>query len=312
MSVVVTVLNEEGTIERLLGSLLRQSHKADEIIIVDAGSTDGTIEKVQNIKFKNQKIKIIVREGVSRAEGRNIGIKAARNEIIALTDAGCVARKDWLEKLISGFRSGGVGVVAGFYDMVGSSTFQKAESCFLGVLPQDFSSLFLPSTRSMALRKSIWEKLGGFSKNLKDTAEDTMFNFKAIQAGVEFTRVKSARVEWRMPETFIEFIKKIYGYAKGDAQTKVIWNNKKRLSSHNIKVIFVFLRYILGLCLLAASFRYTTSLLFLLFLLIIFYLGFSFYKVFRKTGSWGSGLWGIVLQLVSDFAVMSGFARGII
>ena len=48
-SIVTTVLNEEGTIEKFIQALLNQSVKPDEIVICDGGSTDSTVEKVKKL-----------------------------------------------------------------------------------------------------------------------------------------------------------------------------------------------------------------------------------------------------------------------
>lgn len=111
VSVVVTVLNEAGTIKPLLDSLLEQSLSPREIIVVDAGSTDGTVNIIKHysITFRDRD------RGTNRSKARNTGIKAAKNEIIAITDAGCVADKHWLERLVKPFKDKQVISVAGYY-----------------------------------------------------------------------------------------------------------------------------------------------------------------------------------------------------
>jgi glycosyltransferase involved in cell wall biosynthesis len=54
VSLVTTVLNEEKTIEKFLDSVISQTRKPEEVVIVDGGSTDETLEKVQ--KFKSSKV----------------------------------------------------------------------------------------------------------------------------------------------------------------------------------------------------------------------------------------------------------------
>jgi GT2 family glycosyltransferase len=186
--------------------------------------------------------------------------------------------------------------------MTGKNSLAKAASVFLGVLPQKFGPDFLASTRSIAFKKAAWEKVGGFPENLPDTAEDTVFNYKILKKGLRISRVKEAVVEWGMPENLLEFFKKVYQYAKGDAKTKIFNYSSQGLASHNIKAVFVIVRYCLGLSLLILSTRVPVILLLLLLLVILYLI-----RAYQKTG-----LWGIVLQIVSDFAVMSGFVSGLI
>ena len=109
-SVCITTFDEkEETIKSLLHALNDQTLKPDEIIIIDAKDYDNC----------------------SRSKGRNIAIKKAKNEIIAITDAGCIPHRDWLEKLVKNLDPSSqsydeAGVVAGSYEMITNNNFQKA------------------------------------------------------------------------------------------------------------------------------------------------------------------------------------------
>lgn len=161
ISICLTIYNEELSIGTLLKSLLGQTKKANEIVIIDGGSKDKTVEIIRHFQKKDKTIKLLVQK-CSRAEGRNIGVEIAQNEIIAITDGDCVAQKDWLVKITEPFVNKEVDISAGFYKMVAKNPMQKALSVFLGVTPSKFSIRFLPSTRSMAFCKEAWERIGGF------------------------------------------------------------------------------------------------------------------------------------------------------
>jgi len=310
ISICITTFSEEKSIGKLLDSLLNQTLKASEIVIVDGGSKDKTVEIIRHYQKKDKKIKLLV-ENCSRAKGRNIGIDISKNEIVALTDAGCTAHESWLERLVEPFKHSEVDISAGFYEMVGKSPMQKAESIFLGVSPDNFDVSFWPSARSMAFRKKVWEEIGGFPDEERNSAEDTYFNYSALKLGMKYARVKNAIVEWGMPDTISDFQSKIYNYAKWDIKTKV-WNFPgKGIMSHNIKALSIFLRYIFLLSLLVFSF--TAPYLFAYFLIFLFaYFIWSFRKVFLQFREVKIALWGPVLQVTSDFGVMSGFLAGIL
>lgn len=300
ISVCTTVLNEEGSIGKLLDSLLNQTKKADEIVIVDGGSTDRTIEIINHYQKRFRNIKLL-KEKCTRGKGRNLSVEMSKNEIIAMTDAGCVADPDWLERITKLFENDSVDVVAGYYKITGFHPASQAMGVFMGVPPSKFDNDFLPSTRSIAFRKSIWEKVGGFPENL-ETAEDTVFNYKLIKSKARISRVKEAVVEWGMPTTITNFHLAIFNYAKGDARSKIWLFPEKGITSHNIKAVFIILRYVLGSIFLILSFKYRVFALYLCILISLY-----LFRSYRK-----AGLWGIVLQFVSDFAVMVGFISGII
>lgn len=310
ISLCVTTFNEEKSIRLLLLSLTKQSKKPDEIVTVDSKSTDSTTKIIKSFQNRLPYLKVIVKK-CSRAEGRNIAVKAAEHSIIAMTDAGCVLDKNWIERITKPFKDGKVDIVAGFYKMDGSSPFQKALSCFLGVKSEDFNDNFLPSTRSIAFRRGVWKRVGGFPENLNDTAEDTVFNYKAIKNKLKIVRVKNALVYWMIPEDFVIAIRKFYSYAKGDAKSKIFWHPTKRFRSHNIKVFFVYVRYAIGLTLFLLGFS-SHLLWFPLIFFFFLYIFWSFYKVYRQIYDLRAGIWGVAIQFCCDLAVMAGFIGGIL
>lgn len=313
VSVCITVLNEEGSVEELIDSLLAQSKKPDEIVIVDAGSSDRTVEIIRHFQKKDKRMKLLVEPG-STAHGRNTAIELAKYPVIASTDAGCVAKQNWLEKLTEPFKYKNVGLVAGFYEMQAVNPMQEAMNVFHGITPQMYDPAnFLPSARSVAFRKSVWEEVGGYSEKFEKAGEDTDFFYKIVKQGVKIVSVKEARVVWKESSTFTltDSMNKFYQYAKGDARSGIWWHPAKQLASHNIKISLIFLRYLAGIVLILLSFNSPTILV-VLVLLVLLYILWSFRKVYLQTNNLRAELWGIVIQFLSDFAVMGGFLSGLI
>ena len=86
VSVILTVLNEVDSLCPVLENLLSQSRKPDEIVIVDGGSSNGTIELVEQFAGNEDAIKLMVQKGINISEGRNIAIKHATFPLIAATE----------------------------------------------------------------------------------------------------------------------------------------------------------------------------------------------------------------------------------
>jgi len=308
-SLCLTVINELESIEILFKSISKQTTIPSQMVIVDGGSTDGTIEIIKKYQKKDNRIKLLLTK-CTRADGRNLAVDSAQYDIIVMTDAGCVADKYWLERITAPFENKNVDIVAGFYKMVGNTPFQKAASVYLGVLPKDFNARFLPSTRSMAFTRGAYDAVGGFPEDLDDTAEDTVFNINALNEGLVFTRVKNAIVRWGMPQTIGEFSKKVFNYAKGDAKSKIWKHPLPNYTSHNVKVIKLLLRYLMGFSLLILALTYPLLWIAVIPGLIIYSI-WAFRKSFSAYGDIRVGLWGILLQYVSDVSVMTGFLRGV-
>ncbi len=96
VSVIIPTLNAMPYIKDALNSILSQTWQNFEIIVVDGGSTDGTLEFLQKIATFNQCIKLIHQTRGRIGEARNIGIKAAKYDWIACLDADDIAYPEWL------------------------------------------------------------------------------------------------------------------------------------------------------------------------------------------------------------------------
>jgi len=328
ISICITVLNEEKSVGSLLDSLLIQTESADEIVIVDGCSEDKTTEIVRHYQKKNKEIKLLIERG-GIAHGRNTAIEIAKYPIIAQIDAGCIAEKDWLEKLVRPFElshppgvhsatlresEAGVGVSAGFYSMTGNSSLQKAMNLYLGIHPKRFDPpTFLPSARSVAFKKEVWEKVGGYEESLEKGGEDTKFFVSCVKNKIRIARVGDARVIWEETKYFTlrNFFLKIFNYAKGDAKTKVWIYPIAGIMSHNIKILFIFFRYILALSLLIYSFM-SPPFFYLVIGLFVLYIYWSVWKFRDIVKSWKVRVWIPIIQIISDIAVMTGFTSGLV
>ena len=218
-SVVITILNEEKTIESLLSSLFTQSLQSTEVIIVDGGSTDSSVKIIKKLQKKYSHLHLFLHPGSNRSQSRNCGIFRSQNELIVVTDAGCIPKRDWLEKITSPFfEDVGADVVAGYYDANPQSYWQHVSAEFLTISPDNFQEkTFLPSSRSLAFKKSLWKKVGGYPENL-DTCEDLIFAEKLKTESKCWIVKKDALVIWTQPDSLAEIRDKIYHYALGDLQ----------------------------------------------------------------------------------------------
>lgn len=111
VSVVIRCYNEEQHIGRLLNGIMHQTHRNLEIIIVDSGSTDATLQIAS--KYPVHILKIPKQE-FSFGRSLNIGCSAATGEYIVIASAHVYpVYKDWIAKLVEPFSEPRVGLVYG-------------------------------------------------------------------------------------------------------------------------------------------------------------------------------------------------------
>lgn len=221
ISLCATVFNEAGTIGPWIEGLLAQTRPPDEIVICDAGSTDGTVEVLERAAAEHG-VRFEVVPGANISTGRNAAIRLARGEIVAVTDAGTVAEPDWLEKLVEPLeRDESLAVSAGFYRPAGRNFFERVLAAVITPRRVDLEpDGFPPSSRSVAFVREWWEKVGGYPEWL-DICEDLIFDFALRDAGAKFAFAPEAVVAWYPRPDIVRYFHQYRGYAKGDGHARL-------------------------------------------------------------------------------------------
>lgn len=218
-SLITTIRNESDNIERFIEMINKQTMKPSEVIIVDGGSCDDTVLKIKNcVKKYGININIIEAGDVNIAKGRNIALKNCNFEHVVVTDAGSEMDKNFCKNLVSCF------YCDKNVDLVGGISLAKSD------IPQDWLipkwdrvnwKKFLPSSRSLAIKKTLALKIGGYPEYLTKTGEDTLFDVNYRNISKKWAFNKKAVVYWRNPKTLEESKKLAFSYGFGDGESGV-------------------------------------------------------------------------------------------
>lgn len=291
ISVVLSVKNEINNINQVLVSLKHQSYKPSEIIIVDGGSWDGTWEYLQTQK---QIISFELIES-NRAQARNFGISKANNDLIAITDAGCIATSKWIENLVKCKITQKADVIAGYYTANPKNVFEKSLIPYVLVMPDKVKHInFLPAARSMLISKQAWIKNGKFPEEYWHN-EDYVFSRRLINNNLLVAFCRKAIVEWIPRKNLFSSINMFFRFALGDAESRIFRG----------KVVLIYTRYFLGVILI---YLHQTN---LLISLLFIYILWAIKKNYRYVKHVGSFFWLPILQITSDISVMCGTLLGL-
>lgn len=225
ISLITVVYNEGENINDFLKSYLEQEYYAEEFVVIDGGSKDGTFEIIEEFAVSNPTLNLKVVSDVKYsklfsqspiADARNAAIELAKYDYIAVTDAGCLLDKSWLCEIIKPFDNNSVDIVSGWYEALCDNQFQKKfAEIFLPKKEDTNSNDFLPSSRSLAFKKSCSKAVNGYP-NKSHYGEDTMFDILLKQKGFKFYFASEAVVYWRVPNNVKEACRKYYNYGTGD------------------------------------------------------------------------------------------------
>lgn len=233
-TLVSTVYNERARLEQTLADLLAQTLPPSELIVVDAGSTDGTAERLA--AFATQvpyPVRVFVVPRATIAQGRNRAIKEACFPLIASTDFGCRFAPSWLASIIAPFgQDPALHVVGGAFTIIQTeltTPAARADYMLSGGYPADTSGLFSVSSRSIAYKKTVWEQLGGYQEWLTLAADDTIFWRQIKHSNLNYRLVNEPMVYWLRHTTYTGFGKENYRYGLGDGESGI---NKRNFFSH--------------------------------------------------------------------------------
>lgn len=209
ISVIIPAYNCEKTIGKCLDSLSSQDYPSFEIIVIDDGSTDNTARICRS--YTHVKLIQTLNGGPSRA--RNIGVQKAKGEILAFTDGDCILHHQWLRELVKGFTTN---TVAG----VGGNQISPVDETNFGKYVQEtfvilgFATSYMRSHTTMSeirhnpscnssYRRDCFEEVGGFDESLWP-GEDVDLDHRLHQLGYTLIRNPQAIVSHYRPQSFSE------------------------------------------------------------------------------------------------------------
>ena len=232
VSLYVPCYNVGKYIAQCIDAVLKQTYPIDEILIIDDGSIDNTVEIVSKYPVR------IIRHKENRglAAARNTAFKNAKNDFVASLDADCLSELDWLEKLMQNFSNGNIAGVCGkLFEKYTDTIADKWRAVHMRQHwgeERIVNPTFLFGS-SNVFRKNVVMRVGFYNEKYRTNYEDVDLskrllarNYKLIyepQAIAYHLRkdtiLSVLRAHWnwnlylgkRMPVNFHNFMRRIYG-----------------------------------------------------------------------------------------------------
>lgn len=194
VSLYIPCFNASNTIEKTLNGVLQQTYPIDEIIIVDDGSSDNTIEITSkyNVRIIRHK------ENKGLASARNTGVLNSKNEYIASLDSDCIPDTDWLEKLMEDLSRDTVAGTGGRLVEVNVNTI--ADQWRAAHLAQNWGNKTVINPRylygnNILFKKNTLTEVGLYNPKYKTNSEDYDISRRLIDKGYTLIYNPKARVK---------------------------------------------------------------------------------------------------------------------
>jgi succinoglycan biosynthesis protein ExoA len=197
LSIIVPVRNEAAFIGATLESLLAQDYDPErfEVLVADGRSTDATREIVRAMRERHPNLRLLDNPRCLSSGGRNVGVRAARGDIVAVVDGHCeLDNPCYLRELAHAFARSGADCVGRPQplDVSQATALQKAiaaaRSSRLGHHPDSHiysasEGFVRPQSVAIAYRRSVFQAVGMFDESF-DACEDVEFNHRLDRAGI--------------------------------------------------------------------------------------------------------------------------------
>lgn len=237
ISVVIPTFRRKEKLRKTLDSVLNQTLKDYEVIVVEDGSNDGTKELLEEYQKKYSNIHYYYQENAGPAKARNLGIGNSKGDTIAFTDDDCVVPNNWLERIQDGYKKHpevvGVGGFLEASDQELSSNVYARYERFASLRAyhnkdkEVVGGFECPAggTNNLSYQKKVIEEVGGFDVSFPVAAgEDADIKKRITDKGHKILYVP-LKVEHHQDYYFNGFMKQSFNRGLGSFYFQKKWSN---------------------------------------------------------------------------------------
>jgi cellulose synthase/poly-beta-1,6-N-acetylglucosamine synthase-like glycosyltransferase len=225
VSVVIPARDEQSAIERAVRSVQRQSYANLQIIVVDGGSVDRTVELVKAMAAEDARVEILHNPAGIIPRSLNLALGAARGTWLVRVDAHATVPATYVERIVEHFRSGDWGGVGGRKDGVGTGPVGEAIAAAMasrfGVGNSAYHYATEPAEAEHipfgAYPVALARELGGWDERLR-VNQDFEFDFRVRQAGHKLLLDPDLSISWESRQSIGTLYSQYLRYGRGKAK----------------------------------------------------------------------------------------------
>lgn len=242
-SIIIPLYNRPQEIQELLSSLLKQTYKSFEVIVVEDGSSIPAKDIVESFHPRLD-VKYFSKENTGQGFSRNYGFERASGDFFIVFDSDIIVPENYLEIVKQGIEKDNLDAFGGPDAAHHSfSTIQKAISYSMtspfttgGIRGnKKHVGQFHPRSFNMGISRHVFNQTHGYK--LSRRSEDIEFSIRMINSGFKVGLIPEAYVYHKRRTSFSQFFKQTYGFGKGRIDIAQMYPNELKLV-HALPAVF--------------------------------------------------------------------------
>lgn len=308
-SIVVPVFNRPQEVQELLESLILQTQKDFEVIIVEDGSSlrcDTVVDQYRD----RLSIQYIYKPNSGPGPSRNVGYQQARGHYFVVFDSDCILPPTYFEAVARGLQEFGFDAWGGpdrghenFTTVQRAMAYTMSSVLTTGGIRGGKKRIgwFQPRSFNMGISRKVFEVTGGFK--FDRFAEDIEFSIRMRNQGFNVGLIPDAFVYHKRRTSFSQFYKQVFNFGKGRALIGKVYPQEVKIT-HWVPALFT-----LGTLVMLATLLIDVRWFGLLFSGFLFYLLTIFIHAVLTTRSLAVGVLAVPAALIQFFGYGFGFLQ---
>ena len=219
-SIIIPLYNRPQEIKELLETLVLQTYKQFEVLVIEDGSKDDAAEIVKSFAGKLD-VKYFVKQNEGQGFTRNYGFERAKGDYFVIFDSDCLIPEDYLEIVNNSLNENWLDAYGGpdaahpsFTPVQKAISYSMTSPFTTGGIRGNKKGIgqFHPRSFNMGISRGVWEKAGGFI--ITRSGEDIEYSIRIHSMGFKIGLIPEAKVYHKRRTNFLQFYKQIHFFGR--------------------------------------------------------------------------------------------------
>jgi len=219
-SIIIPLYNRPQEIKELLETLVLQTYKQFEVLVIEDGSKDDAAEIVKSFAGKLD-VKYFAKQNEGQGFTRNYGFERAKGDYFVIFDSDCLIPEDYLEIVNNSLNENWLDAYGGpdaahpsFTPVQKAISYSMTSPFTTGGIRGNKKGIgqFHPRSFNMGISRGVWEKAGGFI--ITRSGEDIEYSIRIHSMGFKIGLIPEAKVYHKRRTNFLQFYKQIHFFGR--------------------------------------------------------------------------------------------------